>query len=301
MPGAYCFTEYGGPETQQFLECPIPRPGPGQLLVAVRAAGVNPADWKVRAGTRKDTVSVTLPAVLGREVSGVVAGVGERVAGFSVGDSVFGATATGFGGYAEYTLTDASSTALKPAAVSFVDAAVIPVAVGTAYDALTQLDLSAGETLLVVGAGGGVGLSMLQLAALRGASVTGVAGTAKRELVESLGATWVGKGEHLLSRVPDNVDAVFDAVGAELSALATLVTDPKKLISIGNTAGAQELGGSGVTRRRTSEVFAEIAAFVAAGTVDPHVTARLPLTRAGEALALVESGHSTGKVVIEVS
>ncbi|NLE81371.1 MAG: NADP-dependent oxidoreductase [Rhodococcus sp.] len=301
MPGAYCFIEYGGPETQQLLERPMPTPGPGQLLVAVRAAGVNPADWKVRSGARRATVPVTFPAVLGREVSGVVTGVGEGVSGFSVGDAVFGATATGFGGYAEYTLTDASSTALKPSAVSFADAAVIPVAIGTAYDALTQLDLRAGSTLLVVGAGGGTGQSMLQLAALRGVSVTGVAGSAKRELVESLGATWVESGQHLLSRIPGTVDAVFDAVGADLSALVTLVTDPKQLISIGNTTGAQELGGSGVTRRRTSEVFTEIAALVAASKVDPHVTARLPLSRAGEALALVESGHSTGKVVIEVS
>lgn len=301
MPGAYCFTEYGGPETQQFLEYPIPRPGPGRLQIAVRAAGVNPADWKVRAGTRKDTVPVTLPAVLGREVSGVVTDVGDRVTGFSVGDAVFGATSTGFGGYAEYTLTDASSTAMKPAAVSFADAAVIPVAVGTAYDALTQFDLPAGATLLLVGAGGGVGISMLQLAVLRGISVTAVASRAKRELVETLGAVWVESGPGLSSRVPTSTDAVFDVVGDELSVLAALVPDPKQLISIGDKVTAHELGGSGVTRRRTSAVFADIAALVAAGKVNPHVTSRFPLSHAGDALALVEDGHSTGKIVITMS
>lgn len=301
MPGAYCFTEYGGPETQQFVEYPIPRPGPGQLQVAVHAAGVNPADWKVRAGTRKDTVPVTLPAVLGREVSGAVTSVGERVTGFSVGDAVFGATATGFGGYAEYTLTNASSTAIKPAAVSFADAAVIPVAVGTAYDALAQLDLAAGATLLVIGAGGGVGISLLQLAALGDISVTAVASRAKRDLAESLGAAWTESGPDLLSRVPSSTDAVFDVVGDDLSGLAALVADPKQLISIGDRVAAHELGGSGVTRRRTSAVFADIAALVAAGKVDPHVTSRFPLTHAGDALALVEDGHSTGKVVITMS
>ncbi len=179
MSMAYGFSEYGGPETQQFFDVPVPSPGPGQLLVAVHAAGVNPADWKVRAGTRKDTVPVTLPAVLGREVAGVVADVGPRVTGFAVGDAVFGATATGFGGYTEYTLVNTASAAHKPEPVSFADAATLPVAAGTAYDALTTLDLAPGSRLLVVGAGGGVGVAALQLAAAWDVTVIGVASESK--------------------------------------------------------------------------------------------------------------------------
>ncbi|MER2208341.1 MAG: alcohol dehydrogenase catalytic domain-containing protein, partial [Rhodococcus sp. (in: high G+C Gram-positive bacteria)] len=146
MTTAYGFTEYGGPDTQSYFDVTLPPPGAGQLLVSVRAAGVNPADWKVRAGTRKDTVPVTLPAVLGREVSGVVIGVGPRVTEFEVGDEVFGATATGFGGYAESTMLNVSSTAHKPPAVSWADAAVLTVAAGTAYDALHGLGLKPGAT-----------------------------------------------------------------------------------------------------------------------------------------------------------
>ena len=107
MTTAYGFTEYGGPDTQSYFDVTLPPPGAGQLLVSVRAAGVNPADWKVRAGTRKDTVPVTLPAVLGREVSGVVIGVGPRVTEFEVGDEVFGATATGFGGWRRWSASAA--------------------------------------------------------------------------------------------------------------------------------------------------------------------------------------------------
>ncbi|MFD4369643.1 NADP-dependent oxidoreductase [Rhodococcus sp. NPDC058521] len=305
MPLAYCFTEYGGPETQQLLEVPMPEAGPGQLQVAVHAAGVNPADWKVREGTRKDSVPVTLPAVLGREVAGVVTAVGERVEGFAVGDHVFGSTATGFGGYAEYTVTNAASTAHKPETLPFTAAAVIPVAVGTAYDALAQLILAEGATLLVVGAGGGVGLAALQLARRSGVRVIAAAGDAKKDLVTSLGATWIASGPGLASRMRDtgplDIDAVFDVIGADLVELSGLVADPSRLISIGNSLSAQELGGSGVVRRRTTEVFTEVASLVASGAVDPHVRMAVPLAEAGDALARVESGHSTGKVVVEVT
>lgn len=300
MSMAYGFSEYGGPETQQFFDVPVPSPGPGQLLVAVHAAGVNPADWKVRAGTRKDTVPVTLPAVLGREVAGVVADVGPRVTEFAVGDAVFGATATGFGGYTGYTLVNTAAAAHKPDAVSFADAATLPVAAGTAYDALTTLDLAPGSRLLVVGAGGGVGVAALQLAAARDVTVIGVASEGKREVVESLGATWVASGDGLAERVPGPVDAVFDLVGgAALAEAARVVTDPAAIISVGDPLAARDLGGSGVDRRRTSAVFAEVAALVADGTLDPRVAHRFPFAHAGDALATVESGHTSGKVVIE--
>ncbi|KLL94822.1 NADPH:quinone reductase, partial [Rhodococcus sp. IITR03] len=113
MARAYGFVEYGGPETQQLFDTPVPSPGPGQLLVAVRAAGVNPADWKVRSGRRTGSVTVHFPAVLGREVAGVVEASGPDT-GFRPGDAVFGATAEGYGGYAEYTLVDRAAAALVP-------------------------------------------------------------------------------------------------------------------------------------------------------------------------------------------
>src|SRR5882757_825615 len=140
MPIAYVFTDLGGPEHESFADLPRPVPGPGQLLVAVRAAGVNPVDWKRRTGYRPIGVPApALPAVFGNEVAGVVEEIGEAVTGFAVGDEVFGNPDTG--GYAEFTLAPAETTAHKPAGVSWVDAAALPVAAATAYDALDQLDL----------------------------------------------------------------------------------------------------------------------------------------------------------------
>ena len=304
MPLAYGFAEYGGPETQQFLDPDFPVPGPGQLLVAVHAAGVNPADWKVRAGTRKDTVPVTLPAVLGREVSGVVTAVGDRVDGFAIGDAVFGATATGFGGYAEYTLLNAHSAARKPEPVSFAAAATVPVALGTAFDIVDALAITDEDTVLVIGAGGGVGSAATQLARARGATVLGVASAGKRDLVEGNGATWIESGDDAADRVSgaaaSGITAIVDLVGGATLRAFAAAAPGARIVSVAGPAGAAELGGSGVERRRTTEVFAAVAALVADGTVDPHVERTFPLREAGAALAVVEGGHARGKVVITV-
>jgi len=303
MPLAYGFVEYGGPETQQFLDLEVPVPGPGQLLVAVHAAGVNPADWKVRAGTRKDTVPVTLPAVLGREVSGVVTAVGDRVDGFAVGDAVFGATATGFGGYAEYTLLNAHSAVHKPEQVGFAAAATVPVALGTAFDIVDALAISEEDTVLVIGAGGGVGSAATQLARTRGATVLGVASAGKRDLLEGNGATWIESGDDAADRVSaaaSDITAIVDLVGGATLRTFAAAAPGARIVSVADPAGAAELGGSGVERRRTTEVFAAVAALVADGTVDPHIERTFPLREAGAALAVVEGGHARGKVVIVV-
>ncbi|MFZ2526178.1 MAG: NADP-dependent oxidoreductase [Rhodococcus sp. (in: high G+C Gram-positive bacteria)] len=299
MPLAYGFAEYGGPDTEQFLDPEVPRPGPGQLLVAVHAAGVDPADWKVRAGTRKDTVPVTLPAVLGREVSGVVTAVGDRVDGFAVGDAVFGSTATGFGGYAEYTLLNAHSAAHKPEQVSFAAAATIPVAVGTAFDIVDALSVSDADTVLVIGAGGGVGSAATQLARARGAAVLGVASAGKQDLVEANGATWIESGDGATGHAAGTT-AIVDLVGGTtLRAFAASVPEAR-IVSVADPSGATDLGGAGVQRRRTTEVFTTVAALIADGTVDPHIERTFPLLEAGAALAVVEGGHARGKVVVTV-
>lgn len=298
---AYGFSEYGGPETEYFLDIPIPDPGQGQLLVAVHAAGVNPADWKVRAGNRKDTVQTPLPAVLGREVSGTVVQVGTHVDGFSVGDHVFGATASGHGGYAQYTVLNASNTAQKPEAVSFATAATLPVAAGTAFDALNQLALRENDTLLVLGAGGGAGSAALQLARADRIDTIGVASETKREWVESLGARFVASGDAFADQVSTTVDAIFDLVGGDtLRAAAPSVKTAAAIVSVADPATASALGGSGVVRDRSAAAFARLAELASSGIVRPRIEHRFPLERAGEALALVEAGHCVGKVVIEV-
>ncbi|MFF3177602.1 NADP-dependent oxidoreductase [Streptomyces sp. NPDC057900] len=305
MPKAYVFTRNGGPEVEALVEQEAPVPGPGELLVAVRAAGVNPVDWKLRTGyTRPGSDPQPFPTVFGSEAAGTVVAAGPDVEGFEAGDEVFGTPVTG--GYAEYTLLPAGATAHKPAGLSFTDAAALPVAAATAYDGLRQLAPAAGSTLLVTGAGGGVGNAAVQLAHHAGVKVVAVAGAAKKDFVESLGATHVESGASLADRVraaaPDGIDAVFDLVGGDtLREAASLLADPAALISAADKALAVELGGAAVVRARTSAVFGEVADLVVTGALRTHVTRTYPLSAAGEALRAVESGHARGKTVIEVT
>ncbi|MFI6463998.1 NADP-dependent oxidoreductase [Streptomyces sp. NPDC050538] len=307
MPKAYVFTRYGGPETEALVEVDRPSPGPGEVLVAVRAAGVNPVDWKQRNGYRRpgETGSRAFPAVFGQEVSGVVREIGAGVDGFAVGDEVFGSTVAG--GYAEYALLTAAVTAHRPAELSFTDAATLPVAAATAYDGIRQLDLPAGATVLVTGAGGGVGSAALQIARALGLRAVGVASEGKKDFVESLGAVHVPSGPDLAARVrtvaPDGVDGAYDLVGGEvLAEAATLLTDPTKLVTAGAPAPeVEKLGGARVERARNSAVLDALAELVVDGKLDPHVTRTFPLDQADEALRTVEEGHARGKIVIEVA
>ncbi len=302
MVNAFGFTDYGGPETQEFLDRPPLEPGPGRLAIAVRAAGVNPIDWKIRRGLFGRERQ--LPAVLGQEASGVVLRVGPGVTGFAPGDEVFGTAASG--GFSEQALLRAELSALKPSTVGFDQAATLPVSAATADDAVRELGLGAGRTLLILGIAGGVGTIAAQLARTRGLVVLGTASDANRAYVDALGAVQVPYGEGVTERIaaaaPDGVDGVLDLVGGDaLRAVAGVITDRTVLVSTVDPVTVAELGGSFVTRATTSGTLAALAALVGSGELDPHVTHRFPLTGAAEALALVESGHARGKVVIEVT
>jgi NADPH:quinone reductase-like Zn-dependent oxidoreductase len=274
------------------------------LLVAVRAAGVNPADWKFRAGFLRDFIPLELPAVFGQEVAGVVEAVGPEVDGFEAGDEVFGPVMGG--GYAEYALVPAAGVGRKPQKVSFTDAAALPVAATTAFDGLAQLGLAEGQTLLITGVGGGVGVAAAQIARSRGIRVVGTASPAKREFVEGLGAVHVPYGDGVADRVrsvtPDGVDGLLDLVGGDaLRAVAGLVVDPSQLVTAVDPPAAAEFGGVPIARSRGADVLEAVADLVASGVLDPLVTAVLPLDQAPEALAAVESGHARGKIVLQVS
>ncbi|MGW3161467.1 NADP-dependent oxidoreductase [Streptomyces sp. NPDC001142] len=304
MPKAYVFTRNGGSEVEALVDRDMPVPGPGELLVAVRAAGVNPVDWKLRRGyVRPGSERQPFPTVLGSEAAGVVEGVGPGVEGFAVGDEVFGNPVAG--GYAEYTLLPVAVTAHKPAELSFTDAAVLPVAAATAYDGVRQIGPAPGSTLLVTGAGGGVGSAAVQLARHAGARVIGTASADKKDYVESLGAVHVESGDGIADRVraaaPDGIDAIFDLVGGDtLRAVAPLV-DPARLISAGGKPLAVELGGAAVARARDAVVLEAVGDLVVRGVLRTHVTRTFPLADAGAALRAVESGHTRGKIVIEVA
>ncbi|WP_445185388.1 NADP-dependent oxidoreductase [Pseudonocardia sp. Cha107L01] len=298
---AYGFVEVGGPEKQAFLDVPVPVPGPGELLVQVRSAGVNPGDWRLREGA----YGTAGPAVLGREVAGVVERVGPGVQGFTAGDEVFGGCPGMVGGWAEYALVQAPFAAHRPSSVSPHDAAVLPVAAGTAFDALTNLGLPRGATLLVNGAGGGVGLATVQLARAAGLRVIGTASPAKHALISSFGATPVTYGDGVLDRIREaargDIDAVFDLVGGDaLRVVSTLPADPVQVLSVADKDLVKRLGGREVVRDRSSGVLRGLVGLVAEGALTPHVTHVFPLDKAGDALALVEDGHVIGKVVIEV-
>ncbi|OPX06460.1 NADP-dependent oxidoreductase [Mycobacterium sp. AT1] len=305
MVKAFGYRSNGGPEVQEFLDLDMPTPMPGELLVEVRAAGVNPVDWKIRSGMFGNASEGDLPAVLGSEVSGVVRGVGKDVDGFAENDEIFGSVAPGSGAFAEYTLVTAGAAARKPPQVSFNDAATLPVAAATAYDGVTQLGLEEGQTLLINGIGGGVGVAAAQIARDLGMNVLGTGSEDKRAMVETLGATLIPSGDGVADRIrqilPDGVDAILDLAGGDaLRAVAELVSDKTKLISAGDFS-VDELGGHVVERDRTSRVLEIVAGLVADGKLDPHVEDVRPLDEAADAVAAVEIGHARGKVVVAVS
>ncbi|NJP27301.1 NADP-dependent oxidoreductase [Microbispora sp. SCL1-1] len=303
MPKAYVFTRYGGPEVEAFADVERPVPGPGQVLVAVRAAGVNPVDWKQREGHLAQIVPVEFPAVFGREVSGVVEQTGDGVTEFAAGDAVFGNTVAG--GFARYALLPRELTARKPDGLSFADAATLPVAAATAYDGVRQLGLPAGATLLITGVGGGVGVAAAQIARHTGVTVIGTAGPGKKDFVESLGVVHVEPGPGVADRIraaaPDGVDAVYDLVGgAALEEAAEVLKDRSKLISAADGETVTRLGGSLVLRARDRATLEAVADLAASGALRPYVTRTFPLAQAPEALRAVEDGHARGKIVIEV-
>lgn len=300
MSKVYVFTTYGGPENQELIDRPAPAPGPGQLAVTVRAAGVNPADWKIRSGTLG--IDLTLPAPMGQEVAGIVTAIGEGVEEFTVDDEVLGPVVPGWGGYAEDTLLTAADAVAKPEEISFADAATIPVAAATAYDGTHQIELDPGQRLLIVGAGGGVGLMAAQIGKVHEFTVIGIASESKHEIVESTGATFIPSGDSAADRVrelaPHGVDLILDLVGGNaLRQVAGLVDDPAKILSAADPDTVTELGGSAV--QRTIEAMEKITGVIEYNLVDPHVTALYPLEQAGDAIAAVETGHATGKIVIE--
>lgn len=304
MSRAYGYTAYGGPETETWFDRPEPTPGPSELVIKVKAVGVNPADHKIRSGALANPQATpNFPLVLGVEAAGVVVAVGSDVEGFAQGDEVLGKPAPGHGSYAEHAVLLAETTTHKPTQVGFVQAAALPLAGGTAWDVLEKLGVVSGETLLINGVGGGVGVMGAQLARDRGAAVFGVASESKRAMTESLGATLVpyDKGDvvqEMRRLLPGGVDAIFDVVGGEsLREVAILITNPARIVSVVDP-GVAELGGSFLVS--SSAGVPAVADLVAGGKVDPKVLQTYPFDQAPQALRAVESGHTLGKIVIDL-
>ena len=295
------FARFGGPEVLEVVDLPDPHPDPGQIRVAVRAAAVNPIDWKVRSGM----MGGELPQRTGREVAGVVDELGEGVSDVSPGDRVFGFAAGG-GGAAE--LAVLVDYAPVPPSLDFAGAAGLAVAVETAVRTLDLLGVGAGTTLLVNGAAGAVGSTAVQLARARGARVIGTASEGNHDYLRSLGAEPTTYGEGLAERVrelaPDGVDAALDAAGGgALSALVELAGGPENVVTVADYAGAEQTGArfsGGMGTQRAVHALREIGALIESGQFSLPVAKTFPLEQIGEAHRLSETGHVRGKLVLLV-
>lgn len=297
----YGFDRYGDSDVEGYFDVPSPAPQPGQVLVRMSAAGVNPADIKVRSGRRQGRVEVRFPMAVGREAAGIV--VEDPTHRFRPDELVFGSTASGTGAVAELVLLDAAQTTPVPHDVPATAAACIPVAMGTAWDCVHELRVGPGDVVLVIGAAGGVGIHAAQLARHRGATVLGLARPSKADLLAAYDVPHVPTDEDWSQVVRDlssgRVDAVIDTVGGEsLTEAAQLVHDPGRVRSVADPALASRLGGAGVTRRRDAAVYEQLARLVAEGALRPVIDRVHDFDDASTATHRVASGHASGKSVI---
>ncbi len=293
------FNEYGGPEVLKVVEIDEPHAGAGELRIAVRTAGVNPADWKRRAGFFRDFMPLEFPYTVGFEAAGIVDEVGEGVSGVSVGDAVFG---LGAGATAEYSVL--TSWARKPDDMPFDVAGGLAVVAETAIRSLDCVGAKAGETILVSGAAGGVGSAAVQIARARGITVIGTASVAKHGYLRGLGAIPTTYGPGLAGRVkelaPQGVDAALDLAGSGVvPELIEIVGDPSRVVSIADF-GAPEHGAqfSTTPQEHPERALAEAARLYSGGALRLRVEKTFPMAQAGEAQALSAEGHVTGKLVI---
>ena len=293
--------ETGDPDVLRYEETDRPEPGDGEVLIRVHAASVNPADWKDRRGLRDKP----LPRVLGFEMSGTVES--SLADGFAEGDEVFGMSASG--GYAEYSTASAAAIARKPAGLSHEEAATIPVAGGTAWQALLDRGgLHSGQTALVAGAGGGVGHFAVQFAKLAGARAIGTGSARNRDFVLGLGADeYVDYTEQDVGEAVSGVDVAFDTVGGDTTAsLLAAVREGGILVTIAGAPPEEAARERGVradllVTSPKSEQLAQIAELVADGDVRVEIAEAIPLADVKRAHELSESGHVRGKLVLTVA
>lgn len=299
---------FGGADVLQNDEVEPSQPDASQVLVTVKAASVNPVDFKIRNGKYPAVKDDRLPYTLGRDVSGVVEKCGAQATAFKVGDEVFGMVGIGGGGYAEKAVLDQKAVARKPGQVDHPHAAAIPLAGQTAWQGLfTHGQLKAGQSVLIHGGSGGVGHFAIQFAKAKGARVLTTVSTDNVAFARSLGADVVidYKAQRFEDHASD-LDMVFDLIDGETrerswkllkrgGTLVSTLTDPSQ-------EKATELGVRALryTVEADGNELAEIADLVAAGKVKPHVSNTYPLQDAAKALASVEKGHSVGKVVLIV-
>lgn len=305
---AITYSRYGGSDVLELTEQPTPKVGADTVLVRVRAASVNPVDWKVRQGYLDPIMDVHFPVVPGWDVAGVVERVGLDTPEYQVGDEVFGYVRKDWvhgGTFAEYVSAPVRTLARKPASLSFEEAAAVPLAGLTAYQSIRRSGVTAGQTVLVHAAAGGVGGFAVQIARALGARVIGTASESNHEFLRDLGTEPVTYGDGLVERVralaPEGVDVVLDYGSPDAVATApSLLRDGGTIASIVDAKARDELGGHYVWVRPDSADLAALGALIDEGKVRVEVAQVFDLADAAAAHEASASGHVRGKVVVRV-
>ncbi len=303
------FHSYGAPNVLVLEEAPRPQAGAGEVLLRVHAAGVNPLDWKVRAGHLKEWLPHRLPLIPGWDVSGVVEAVGPEVTAFKTGEAVYGMLDFNRqGAYAEYVAARTGELARKPRSIDHIQAAAVPLAALTAWQALFEVaGLAPWHTVLIHAAAGGVGHFAVQLAKWKGAKVIGTASAGNASFLRELGADEViDYRSTRFEEAVGEVDVVLDTMGGDTQQRSWQVLKKGGILvatlGISSPAAAREheVRGQGVSVHADAAQLIQIAALIDAGDLKPAVTAVLPLAEAARAHELSQAGHVRGKIVLQV-
>ena len=299
---------YGGPEVLVYEDVPRPEPAPDEVLIRVVATAVNPVDWKIREGHAKDWLPLPLPLIPGAEFSGVVEAIGREVKRVKPGEEIYGYTSLmRCGAYAQYLTAKESEVARKPSTLSFEEAASVPVGALTAWQAFEMARLSAGQTVLIHAAAGGVGSLGVQLAKIRGARVIGTASARNHDFLKGLGIDEViDYTKTPFEDVVKDVDVVFDLIGGETQARSfAVLKSGGALVSAVHPPVAELMAQSGatggmVTAQPDAVQLDQFTAWIESGKLKPFVETVLPLTEVKKAQELSQSGRSRGKIVLLV-
>ncbi|MBO9569357.1 MAG: NADP-dependent oxidoreductase [Cellulomonas iranensis] len=305
---AITYDRFGGSDVLQLTDLPEPKVGPDSVLVRVRAASVNPVDFKVRQGYLDPIMDIQFPAVPGWDVAGVVERVGLDTPELSVGDEVYGYVRRDWlhgGTFAEYVAAPVRTLARKPASLSFEEASAVPLAGLTAFQTIERAGVVAGQTALVHAAAGGVGQFAVQILRARGVRVIGTASERNHDHLRALGAEPVTYGDGLVDRVralaPQGVDVVLDYGSDDLVATTRAVlADGGTVASIVSPEARTELGGHYVWVRPSTADLDALTALIEDGAVKVDVAQVFDLAETAAAHDLVAGGHVRGKVVVRV-
>lgn len=304
MPRAVRFDEYGGTDVLRIEDVPIAAPQAGEVVVEVRAAGINPGEAAIRQGFLHDRFPATFPSGQGTDFAGVVSQTVAGIDGFAVGDEVLG-WSHGRSSQAEFVTVPVDQIIRKPAAMSWEVAGGFSVVATTAYAAVRAVGAGAGDTVVVSAAAGGVGVLTVQLLKVRGANVIGIASEANHEWLRSKGVTPVAYGDDLARRVaaaaPKGVDAFIDLFGPDYVHLAIeLGVAPDRIDSIIAFEAAAQVGAKveGSADATSTAVLKEMADLVADGKIEVPIAATYPLDQVREAFRALEQRHTRGKIVL---